>query len=188
MVTRRGFLVGMAAAGAAMSGVAHASVARAVGLNELVHKSRHAIVGTPIDASCKWETIGKRRRIVTYSLVRLEDSIDGRVPSTNEMLVRTLGGAIGDLGQIVHGEAMLALDEPAAVFLSDIVEGVFRVTAMSQGHYPILVESAGPKRLHAGVQSLELVGPPDGAVHRLDGRTLVEARSLVLEELARGIR
>jgi hypothetical protein len=171
-----------------MSGVAQGSVARAVGLNELVNKSRHAIVGTAIDASCKWETIGKRKRIVTYSLVRLEDSVDGRVPGTNEVLVRTLGGAIGDLGQIVHGEAMLALHEPAAVFLTDITEGVFRVTAMSQGHYPLKVERQGLKRLRAGIASLELVGIPDGAVHRLDGRTLGEAQSLVIEELGRGIR
>lgn len=146
------------------------------------------LVGTAVDAQCQWELIGKRKRIVTYSLVRVEAALDGVAPESDEVLVRTLGGSIGDLGQVVHGEAMLALGERSAVFLADATPGVFRVTAMSQGHYPIRMDPVGVHRLRAGVSSMELLGAEDAAVRRLDGRTVTEAQTLLAGELSRARR
>lgn len=180
-------MVGLAAAGASFSGMAGASVARALGLDELVLRSRHAVIGTPTEAYCQWETIGKRRRIVTYSLVTVEQPLDGRPTETREVLVRTLGGAMGDLGQIVHGEAALVLHRPSAVFLTELAPSVFRVTAMSQGHYPVRDE-AGVRRVRAGLASLELIAAEGGAVQRLDGRTVPEVERMIAEELHRGAR
>jgi hypothetical protein len=193
MVTRRGFLMGLsavgggAAFGATRTEPAEASVARALSLSELVLRSRHAVIGTPRDAYCQWETIGKRRRIVTYSLVAVEQPLDGQPTETSEVLVRTLGGSIGDLGQIVHGEAPLALHQPAAVFLAELAPSVFRVTAMSQGHYPVRVES-GVRRVRAGLASLELLGAEGGAVQRLHGRTVGEVEGMIAEEMRRAAR
>lgn len=184
MLTRRAFVGGAAAAAASLSLDAKASVARAVPLSELIGRSRHFLLGTPVSAQAVWETVGKRRRVVTYSVVRVESSLALESPDA-EVLVRSLGGTVGDVGQIVHGEALLALGERSAVFLSDVAPGVLRVTAMSQGHYPVRTDKAGVHRLHAALASLELVGK-GGAVERLSGRTLVEAQSLVLSELGNG--
>jgi hypothetical protein len=171
-----------------LSHVAKASVARAVGLGELVYRSRCIVVGTSVDAFCRWERIGSRSRIVTYSLVQVERPLDGRPPDTSELMVRTLGGSVGDRGQIVHGEAVVALGERAAVFLQDAAPAVFAVTAAAQGYYPVLADGRGVARLASAIANLDLVGSQDAAVHRLDGRSLDEAEVLLSEELARGAR
>jgi hypothetical protein len=171
------------AAGAALTRRAGASVALALSLNELVQKSRYALVGTPVDTFGRWETVGHASRIVTYTLVRAEYSVDGRPPGTSELMVRTLGGRVGDIGQLVPGEATLRLNETATLFLEDLSPDLFAVTAMSQGHYPLLSDDHGVRRLRARTGLLELIGETGSAVRRLDGRTVPEVESMVFAEI-----
>jgi hypothetical protein len=160
-----------------------------VTLNELVHVSQHAIVGTPVDLFGQWEMIGKRSRIVTYTLVRAEHSLDGRPPATSEVMIRTLGGVVSDIGQVVPGEAALHRGATAALFIQEASRDLFVVTGMAQGHYPLAVDASGTLRLHATKELVELVGSEDhAAIHALDGRTVAEVETLVRQEMARGAR
>lgn len=187
MLPRRSFLaagVVLSACGLMARRVA-ASVARALSLSELVGQSQHALIGTPVDAFAQWETIGQRSRIVTYTSLRVLQPIDGRQPESDELIVRTLGGQVDDIGQVVPGEAVLARGEPAVTFLTKVNEGLFAVTGLAQGHYRLLPDSQGTRRLKAS-GSVELVGMDDtAAVRRLNARTPAEAEALVREELAR---
>lgn len=193
MLSRRSLLLGGLAtvAGVATAGRARASVARALTLNELVHQSLYALVGTPIELFGRWETVGRRSRIVTYTLVRADYSIDGRPPETSEIMIRSLGGRVDDIGQTVPGEAMLQRGRPATVFVEELSRDLFAVTGMAQGHYPVLTDDHGVKRLHAVAGLLEFVGGAkalDSAVHVLDGRTVTEVEGLVYGEIKRGAR
>lgn len=187
MLSRRSFI----AAGAALSAcglVARrgaASVARALLLAELVGQSQHVLVGTPVDAFAQWETIGQRSRIVTYTSLRVLQAIDGRQPSTDELIVRTLGGQVDDIGQVVPGEAVLARGEAAVTFLTNVSNDVFAVTGLAQGHYRLLPDTRGTRRLKAA-SSVELVRlDENAAMRRLNDRTVAEAEALVRQELSR---
>jgi hypothetical protein len=178
-------------AGVAGVGRAAASVARALTLTELVHQSRHTLIGMPLELFGRWETVGRRSRIVTYTLVRADQSLDGQPPPTKEIMIRTLGGRVGDIGQTVPGEALLSLRRPATIFVEDLSRDVFAVTAMAQGHYPVLADRQGVKRLRAEAAHLEFLGGAnamDSAIHLLDGRTVTEVEGLVREEIKRGAR
>jgi hypothetical protein len=193
MLSRRSLVLGGLAtvAGVATAGRAGASVARALTLGELVHQSRHALVGTPLELFGQWETVGRRSRIVTYTLVRADHALDGQPPATSEIMVRTLGGRVGDIGQTVPGEAMLVLGRPASIFVEDLSRDLFAVTGMAQGHYPVQADDQGVKRLRAAAGLVELLGGAnlaDSAVHRLDGRTVTEVEGLVAGEIQRGAR
>ncbi|HVU01853.1 MAG TPA: hypothetical protein VHE30_08880 [Polyangiaceae bacterium] len=191
MLSRRSVLTGGLATAAhlALSRRAGATVARALTLNQLVHQSRHGFVGTPVDAFCRWETIGGHSRIVTYTLVRADYSFDGRPPATSDVMVRTLGGAVDDVGQVVPGEAVLDRGVATAVFLEEATRDLFVVTGMSQGSYPVRLERDGVKRLRARASQLEIVGASlESAVRRLDGRSVTETEALVAKELASGPR
>jgi hypothetical protein len=187
MLSRRSILLGSLATAAslAVTGRARASVSVALTLSELVGQSRHALVGTPVDRFSQWETIGRARRIVTYTLVRADYSLDGRPPSTGELMVRTLGGIAGDVGQVVPGEAVLHQGAAAAVFLSEIGKDLFAVTGMAQGHYPLTTD--GVRRLRATATEVLHVAA-DSAVKLLDGRTVPEVETLIFSELSRGAR
>jgi len=186
MVSRRSLLWGGMAAmsGLFVEGMARAAVVRAVTLEDLVVQSQHAFVGTPIDSFSLWEVVGRRRRLVTYTRVRAEYSFDGRPPDDPDLMVRSLGGMVDGVGQVVPGEAVLRRGSTAALFVHRIHPTIFCVTAMAQGHYPLSADRGGVHRLNASPTALE-AAPPQSAVQRLDQRTIHEAEGMVLEELKR---
>ncbi len=166
-----------AAAFAGISGQAEGSIARALGLTELARQSEQVVVGTALEASSRWEHIGRQRRIVTYTRVRVDESIAGSA-TDSEILVRTLGGKVGKIGQVVHGEALLRIGESAVLFVGDAPDGTPSIAGMSQGHYPIRTDSRGTRRLAPSPRSFELYGD-DAAQKELSGRTLPDARARV---------
>jgi len=172
-------LMGTFAATLASASVAHATTARAVSLADLVRRSTRIARATALDSFARSEDIGGTRHIVTYSRLRIDDSIHG--PSgESETLVRTLGGRTADLGEIVHGEAELALSQPCLVFLTMDPNGVELVTAMSQGHYPVALDRAGTPRLNMSRNLPHLIGGTPSAVSALTGKPFTEARAMIL--------
>jgi hypothetical protein len=121
-------------------------------------------------------------------VVDVERPIDGRALPRGPIMVRTLGGIVGDLGQVVHGEAVLGPGKRTALFLHRVNPDFFSVMAMAQGAYPIEPDAKGVHRLRAHVEALELRGATDAAVIRLDGQSLEDAEALVAEALTRGSR
>src|SRR6188768_1521564 len=107
-------LMGTVAATLAFASTAQATTARAVSLTELVRRSTRIARATALESFTRSEQIGGARHIVTYSRLRLDDTIHGPNGEA-ETLVRTLGGRVGELGEIVHGEAELTLNETSLV-------------------------------------------------------------------------
>jgi hypothetical protein len=187
MLSRRSLLLGgLTALALGRTRPAHASLFLPVTLTDLVGLSQHAVVATPGVATSRWETMGGRERIVTYTPLRVESVLDGTSPSS-ELMVRTLGGRVGDIGQLVPGEAPLRENTTAALFLEPVGSNLFGVTAMAQGHYQLMADGKGLRRLKANMISFAKTTPA-AAVVRLDGRTVVEVEGLVAEEVARGAR
>ena len=157
----------------------HASTARAVSFKSLVARSTRVLHATPLEGNSRFEDIGDTRHIVTYSRLRVDEPIYGS-SGESEILVRTLGGRVGKLGEIVHGEAQLALNEHCVVFLQANADGIEQVTEMAQGHYPLLSDASGALRLQASHNMPHLLPNADAAVVRLSGMKFTEARELIL--------
>jgi hypothetical protein len=187
MLNRRSLLLGLAAAtaGAFVPRPAGATVARALSLQDLLRASRQRVLVTPVDQSALWERLGGRRRIVTYTVLRVDDDVDGRSAVGGELAVRTLGGQVGDIGQVVHGEAAFVPGERSTVFLEELGRGVYAVTGMAQGQYPTWPDEDGAERLHMSPHVGPLVRPGDAAVLRLHGQKLGDVRRMILRELGR---
>lgn len=160
---------------------AHATLVRGLSLEELARSSQLILLGTALEANSHWETLGGRRRIVTDTRVRVDDVIEKGAPDS-EVLVRTLGGTVGDLAALVHGEASLGLEERAVLFLTGPA-GPQRVNGMAQGHYPLKLDAKKALRLLTSPRSPELVGTAQLAVKRLSGQELGAARLLIREAL-----
>ena len=126
----------------------HATTARAVSLHDLVQRSTRVARGTPLENSTRTEDIGGSRHIVTYTRLRIDELLHGAAADP-EILVRTLGGRVGDVAEIVNGEADLTIDEACVVFLQSDPDSVELVTAMAQGHYPMAIDTAGVPRLRS---------------------------------------
>lgn len=178
-VSRRRLLLGLAAgaAGAAFTGNAAATVARAVSLTALVHSSRRILVVTALDAESHFEEIGRRRRIVTDTRVRVEESLAKGQGVDSELLLRTLGGRVGNMGERVHGQAQLVLGEPCVAFLLQGPEGLHYVNGMAQGHYP--VRGSGRRLLARSADLPEIIDFERSAVRELVGSELRSATARV---------
>jgi hypothetical protein len=160
---------------------AAATTARAVSLQALVLRSSRIVRSTPLDSFARSEAIAGTQHIVTYSRLRVDEALQGDAPET-EILVRTLGGTLGAVGEIVHGEAELAVNQACVVFLHTDSEGIEQVTAMAQGHYPLSLDARGTPHLRASRNLPHLLhgAAAVSAVEQLDGLAVSEARSLIL--------
>jgi hypothetical protein len=182
VVHRRSFLALLGAGSAVIvgEGLAEASVARSISVSALIQNSRSVVLGTPLAAHSEWAEIGGSRRIVTLTRVRVDEHVARGKPGASEVLVRTLGGRIGKLGQLVHGEAELRSNETCMLFLHDGEPGLSTVTAMAQGHYPLASDARG-RWLKRSPGLAKLVMAPDAAVERLSGQTVDVATRIVRE-------
>lgn len=159
---------------------AHASVAILMSLDEMVTASTHIVVATASDRHSVWEDMPSGRRIVTYTKLTVSRAVTGS-PS-QEVWVRTLGGAVGKIGQSVAGEAQIVSGARALFFLAQSGPALV-VTGMAQGHFPIVVDDKGAPRLKASPDPGMLLprrGPTISAHERLVGSKLEDAISLVV--------
>ncbi len=156
---------------------ADASVSFTVVMDSLVQESSAAILATPVEVKSVWEG----GRIATYTRVHVDRAFVGNVGS--EVWVKTMGGVVGQIGQLVDGEAVLRTGQQSVLFLSSF-GGDTVVTARGQGQFPIVKDSSGALRLrknaHAGAllaprtTVVGLGGAPAGDL--LDGKTIDDAQ------------
>ncbi len=164
--------------GALQPHVAQASISKEATLEELVERSTVIVDAVPAEFQSRWEDIpGVGRRIVTYTRLESISAIAGTTDST--LWVRTLGGHVGNVGQIVEGEAALAIGKRSLLFLRANEGGFQEVVEMAQGHYLIDDSSADHlvrSTVHGGV-----VAQPGatGARARIHEHPLAEATQLI---------
>jgi hypothetical protein len=168
---------------------AQASVSVLLSLDELVGASTMAVVGTPTARESKWEVVGGGKRIVTYTRVQVDRSVFGDAPA--EVVVRTLGGTVGKIGQYVSGEAAIGTGTQALLFLAGKGASL-HVTAMAQGHYPVLRDEQGVARLQKSPDAGALLprrGPQISAQEALVGSKLEDGEAVVVRaRQARGAK
>lgn len=166
---------------------AEATTSLALGLEDLLRSSYRVALVTPTRTKAAWEELDGQRRIVTRTTVLLQDLWrTTEEPSTasdedaQEMVLRTLGGRVGEIQQKVHGEAVLRSDEPMLVFAGRLREGARRIIGMAQGHYP-LAERDGQVQLVRSRDLPELVRRPtvEPAIELLPRLRLDAARRLI---------
>jgi hypothetical protein len=164
--------------------LASATWVRGMSLQELVSRSRHAVIGTPLDARCLYVTIGGRRMLVTETRLRVDGMLALEPPGEAELVVRTLGGQLDGVGELVHGQAEFVRGQLCVGFFERAPDGACWVTGMAQGHYPLESTDAVLK-LRASPQLPVIRDWEQSAVKRLVGTRLSEAEGLVAEVKAR---
>lgn len=158
---------------------AEASVSLLLSLDELLTPSTFVIAGTAGEKRSRWEELGGGRRIVTYTSIHVDTAIVG-APGAS-VWVRTLGGAVGDIGQAVSGEAQIAAGSKAVLFLQKAGDTLV-VTGMAQGHFPLVADEKGTSRLRSSPDAGVLLtpqGPTVSARSALVGKALDAAVSVI---------
>lgn len=150
---------------------------RCLTLSALVQQSKRIVVVTALASESHFEELGRRRRIVTDTRVRVEEVVAKGEGMDRELILRTLGGKVGRLGERVDGQAQLVLGEPCVTFLLQGPDGFHYVNGMAQGHYPL--QGASVRRLVKSPDLPAILDFDSSAVKALVGAELGEASSRI---------
>jgi hypothetical protein len=139
---------------------AGASVSIQVTWDGLLRESTAAAVVTPTESQSVWEG----GRIYTYTHVHVDRAIVGDLTTGADVMVRTMGGVVGKIGQRVEGEAVLAPGHASLLFLhtgGNAPAGVYQVTARGQGQFPVVAaaDPATPPHLVKSTAAGVLLAP-----------------------------
>ena len=157
-----------------------ASTFRPIPLAQLVERSDLVVVATPISSECHWATVGTTQHLVTDFTLEVHWTLQGPDTAGHDIVVRVLGGTSGNLGQIVHGEARLAIGQSSLLFLMGGRDDVLHVFGMAQGHYPLQSDSNGDWRLRTSPGLEGIIKPQLSAAAALSGRKLSEVPDLLV--------
>lgn len=163
---------------------AEAAVSIDLDLNELLRASRLVVLATVQDHHSLWEEDeNAERRIVTYTRVRIERTLDGEAKTSEEVYVRTFGGEVGSIGQRVEGEAVLVPGQSSLLFLHPRGDGTHSVAAMALGQYLVERGEDGAARLrpspNSGLVLRKLGRSGPYAREILAGKTIDEAAAII---------
>jgi hypothetical protein len=161
---------------------ASATIMRSVSLPTLVQSSHGIAVVTALSAESHFEDLGRRRRIVTDTRLRVDERLAKSSGLASEVLVRTLGGSVGRLGERVDGQVKWSFGQPSVAFLLQGPDGICYVNGIAQGHYPLLASSA--RELTRSPDLPELIDFESSAVRALVGQPLEHATTLIRASLS----
>jgi hypothetical protein len=157
---------------------AEATVARSLSLEGLVRGATQVLIVTALASESRFVELGRRRRVVTDTRVRVAEQVLAGRATSSELLVRTLGGSVGDLAEVVHGQPRLASGEACVAFLLEGPDGLHYFQGMAQGHYPL--NRSAERLLLASPDLPTLLGYDGSAVRQLAGSPLRTARERIL--------
>jgi hypothetical protein len=168
--------------------VAHATLIEALDLRELVRGSDHVVVATVVRSEARYDHLD---RIVTDTTLRVDERMYGPAAAGSTVVVRSLGGALGEVGLHVEGEPTFSPGERIVLFgRMHAQDRVLRAVGMSQGVLPMRREG-GAEVVMPGGGGLALVQrgsdgrlrPAPGALIAPESadEVLARIRDLVLE-------
>jgi hypothetical protein len=169
-------------------GDARASVSIAATWDGLLHESTAAVVTTPAESRAVWEG----GRIYTYTRLSVDRAVAGELATGSSVWVRTMGGVVGKIGQIVDGEPVFVPGQSSLLFLHPGPVGAYEVTARGQGQFPVVVDD--PKLPARVVRSNSAgailprpasLGSPRLAAEALHGRPVDDAARDIAADWAR---
>lgn len=134
---------------------ARATISEALSLRTLVERSALIVFATAMDGQASRDPQG---RIVTDVRVWVADVWKGDAQPRAVLVVRRLGGILGDVGMRVSGEPALREGRRYVLFLrpSRVASQAYRPVGMSQGVLPV-ADASGGLMVHPGAGGLRLV-------------------------------
>ena len=186
------WIVGACAAAAVASSDARASVSIQVTWDGLLRESTAAVLATVDQTNPVWEN----GRIYTYSHLHVERVMAGALAGDRDTWVRTMGGVVGKVGQLVEGEAVLAPGYRSVLFVHPGPAGAYVVTARGQGQFPVVADpndsSAAPHLVRSNAAGALLPPRPSSsapaappAADVLHGRSVEDAAASIQADWGR---
>lgn len=172
----------------ALPGLASATITEALSLTDLVREADLVVLAAAIDEHAQRDARG---RIVTDFTVRVDEVMKGDASVGSTLVMRRLGGVMGDIGMRVEGEPHLEIGARYVLFLHRLSDGrTLRPVGMSQGVLPVEEQRGETIVLPGGdglslvqrVQGGQLLPAPGALIHPTPYLELRDRVGVVIDE------
>lgn len=133
----------------AVSFVAANAQERPVERERLAKESDAIVVGKVKSMKSEWAD-SKQSRIITRVTLAVNESLKGNERAGGTVTIETLGGEVGDVGELYTHVPTFRQNEDVVVFLSRDADGMYRVAGGTQGKYIVEKDEATGKQVVAG--------------------------------------
>src|SRR5436305_73953 len=135
----------------AMGAFLFATTVIPMSIEELTAAATHVVRGHVIESWSAWDT--SHRLIYTYTRFQMDKPLKGTAPSV--VLVKQLGGTVGDMTLRVAGVHPWSNGESAVLFLrpSQEQDGTFSVVGLMQGDFRVRRSASGEMLADNGLQA-----------------------------------
>ena len=124
---------------------------RALKVDDLAERAEVVAVGRVAEMKSEWST--DRTHIVTRVKLSVQEYIKGE--GASDITITTLGGEVGDVGELYTHVPTFRQNESVVVFLQKDREGQYRVTGGTQGKYSIERSPESGQQVVAGDRRVE---------------------------------
>lgn len=191
-IARRGALLVLVSAVLAMASVAGATLVKPMSLEALIGESDVIVHATVESQTVTWASGDERAMIHTLTELRVIDALKGDAKANDTVLIRQLGGEIGEEAILVEGNAQLVRGEEVVIFLDrDERAPLHYVVGMAQGKYHVDT-STQPPTLHRDLDGLSFlpqkVVPGAEALAQPRGAVESKASTVTLEDFKARVR
>jgi len=119
---------------------------KSASLDELTSESALIVQGKIVEQHSQWDDAHKK--IYTYNTLTVIRVIKGQ-PGLQTVVVRELGGKIGDVGEYVNGLSYLSPNDHVLLFLRPTSESqVYKIHSFALGEFKVLTEDGVTKVHH----------------------------------------
>jgi hypothetical protein len=175
--TMRG-LAGITLMVAILAAPAFATTVTKLNLEQLVQRADLIVQGQVESVYSQWNE--QLRLVFTYVSIRVDEPLKGG--SRQSVLIRQIGGTVGDIQMSIAGVPQFKPGETAIVFLKHQGVSTFQVVRMNQGLYEVINDFAV-----SNMFGVDLFDSKTGAITKplIGGRAPVEQLKTKIRELVR---
>ncbi|MBI2373298.1 MAG: hypothetical protein HYV07_04800 [Deltaproteobacteria bacterium] len=147
-----------------LSTPALATVMLPLSIEDMSKEALAVVRARVLDQHADWDA--KHQRIYTHTRVAVLDTIHARASMGPELVIRTLGGEVGETGMKVAGTPSFALDEEVVVFLrvDPEIASELQVIGMAQGKLHVRRTAKGQAMVVPSLEGLAFVRPDSTGV------------------------
>ena len=147
----------------------NATVVRKLSDEEMVSNAQTIVIGTCTSIKSEWNE--ERTKIFTYITIVPKNILKGSEPP-QEIIIKQLGGEVGEIGMHVEGISVFEEGEEAFLFLKQGRKGFQSIVGFSQGKLSIKTDPDTQRKI-LYKRSIQYIRTPEGKLKR----TFVEIKS-----------
>ena len=126
---------------------------RALKIDDLAKRAEVVAVGRVADMKSEWTA--DQTHIVTRVTLSVQEYVKGGEANVSTLTITTLGGEVGDVGELYTHVPTFRQNEVVVVFLEKSADGGYRVSGGTQGKYNIEPDPVSGTPVVAGKDGLE---------------------------------